>query len=128
MSINQIDSISGIDITQLTFSDIRIMYGTGRSTLVSGSGRDKVYKYRLGYQTKIGNIKGDIWMILAEQLIKHAGEEDIFARMLKYTKTIPWMKKESASEIKQKALDLHISRIFENLEWVDYDAFKNDDY
>ena len=38
----------------LTFADLRVHYYTGRSYLISGEGRDKVFGYRHGVMTDIG--------------------------------------------------------------------------
>lgn len=35
----------------LTFADLRVHYYTGRSYLISGEGRDKVFGYRHGVMT-----------------------------------------------------------------------------
>ena len=37
----------------LTFADLRVHYYTGRSYLISGEGRDKVFGYRHGVMTDI---------------------------------------------------------------------------
>ena len=47
-----IDHISGIP-ANITFSDLRIHYGTGRAIHLSGSGKDKKYTYRAGIQTDL---------------------------------------------------------------------------
>ena len=118
----QIDSIQGIDVSRLTFSDIRIMFGTGRS-IASGSGREKTHSYRIGCQTQIGDVKADVWIKLAELLIIQAGEEDTLTRLIEYMRSQPWIKQESLSKIREKALELHVSRIFDNPAWVDYIPF-----
>lgn len=40
----------------LTFADLRVHYYTGRSYLISGEGRDKVFGYRHGVMTDIGDL------------------------------------------------------------------------
>ena len=69
-------------------SDIRIMFGTGKSIILSGSGRNKKTGCRVGFQTKIGDIQKDIWVKLAEQLIQRTGEENILERLIEYVKDL----------------------------------------
>jgi len=125
MERNLIDSLEGIDISKLEFSDIRVMHGTGRSTLLSGSGKNKKFAYRIGYQTKIGDIQKDVWIKLAEQLIQQAGEENILKRLIAYVKVLAWMKKVSVATIKENALEMHAMRLFENPSWVGYISFNS---
>ena len=40
----------------LTFAALRVHYYTGRSYLISGEGRDKVFGYRHGVMTDIGDL------------------------------------------------------------------------
>ena len=46
---------------KLTHADLRAHYGTGQAILISGSSRDKEYRYRNGIQTDIGDIRVDVW-------------------------------------------------------------------
>ena len=118
----RIDSLAGVDFSKLTFSDLRVMFGTGRS-FSTGSGRDKSYTYRVGCQTAIGDIKEDVWSQIAEVLVAQTGEENILVLLIEYVKSLPWMKREPASKIKQKALELHMNRIFDDPEWVNFISF-----
>ena len=123
MERNLIDSLDGIDISKLEFSDIRVMFGTGKSIILSGSGRNKKVGCRIGFQTKIGDIQKDVWVKLAEQLIQQAGEENILERLIEYVKNLAWMKNESAAIIKENALEMHAMRLFEDPAWVGYIPF-----
>lgn len=40
----------------LTFAALRVHYYTGRSYLISGEGRNKVFGYRHGVMTDIGDL------------------------------------------------------------------------
>lgn len=122
MNTTEINSLNGIDTTKLTFDDIRDMYGVFRSES-TGYGRNKTYTTRSGVQTKIGNIRTDIWCLLAEQLIERAGEEDIQNRLVEFVNLMPFMQKSSKSDRKLKSLQLHISRIFDEPSWVAFIPF-----
>lgn len=41
----------------LTLEDVRIHYFTGQSIFISGEGRNKVFRYRHGVETNVGNIQ-----------------------------------------------------------------------
>ena len=64
----------------LTFADLRVHYYTGRSYLISGEGRDKVFGYRHGVMTDIGDLPEAEWTRLAKQLIRQSGEQGRRAR------------------------------------------------
>ena len=59
----------------LTFAALRVHYYTGRSCLISGEGRDKVFGYRHGVMTDIGDLPEAEWTRLAKQLIRQSGEQ-----------------------------------------------------
>ncbi len=69
MNGSHVDSISAVDLSKLTYKDIRWMYGTGRS-LSKGSGREKTYTYRSGVMTKIGDIEESVWLKIATEVVK----------------------------------------------------------
>ena len=58
----------------LTFEDLRAHFGTGRSYIKSGSGRDAVYGYRSGVMTNIGDIEENEWAQLMMDLVIRSGE------------------------------------------------------
>ena len=84
--VNSINQIPNRDT--LTHEDLRVFYGTGQSIHVSGTGRYKEYDYRVGVQTKIGDIKIDVWCQLAKELIKRSGEEHLYQRLFNWEKEI----------------------------------------
>ena len=65
-----IDQYVGPEITD--FADLRKQYGTGRSYLIS-SNPEKKYGYRIGVQTRIGDIEQSEWIRQAEELIERRG-------------------------------------------------------
>lgn len=106
------------------FEDLKIHYGVHRGN----SGRDQWGKIIhlpcfYGYMTNLGIIEECEWIKQAEELIKKYGEQDIF-EILKHPKYhFAFM---DECEIYKRALDLYISRIFENTGWVQYDEFQKD--
>ena len=46
----------------------------------------KEYDYRVGVQTKIGDIKIDVWCQLAKELIERSGEEHLYQRLFNWEK------------------------------------------
>ena len=104
------------NIQELTCEQIRIHFGTGRSILVSGTGRDKKYTYRSGCMTDIGDILDADWFALARFIIERDGEQDLYNGLVEYVNGCAWLR--SKSEREEYALDLHMSRIFDNQDWV----------
>lgn len=109
-------------VDEITFSDLRVHFGTGRSILVSGSGRNKVYRYRHGVMTDLGDLEISEWTPLAEQLIERAGEEELFWLLLDW-ETQHNYSRQSMEELKHQALRLHIDRVFDQEEWFDFIPF-----
>lgn len=108
--------------SELTFSDLRHHFGTGRAFIKSGSGRDAVYGYRCGVMTDIGDIEESEWMQLMMDLIKRSGEEDLQMQLRQWAKDrCAWL--HTKKEIELYALELHSSRIFDNPKWVDFELF-----
>lgn len=110
------------DFRTITFRELRHMYETGRVFHISGSGRDKKTGYRVGVQTKIGDIEKDEWISLVRRLIAREGEEGLFAALLKWvTENVLWERTEEGREY--YTLQLYSSRIFEDEKWVGYPDF-----
>ena len=110
-------------LSELTPANLNIHYFTGRSYTVSGSGRDRVTRYRSGMQTDIGDVEENEWIRLAKESIHRAGEDDIQAALLAYVKdNCAWRKTVKEQEV--EALELHCARIFENARWCDYQMFR----
>lgn len=106
----------------LTLEDICIHYYTGQSIFISGEGRNKVFCYRHGVETNVGNIQLDEWIRIARQLIDRYGEQTMFQQLVEWEKEhCPWVRSDSESE--QKALEYHVSRMQDNPLWCDYIPF-----
>lgn len=111
------------DIQKLTCKQLRIHYGTGRALHVSGTGRDRKYAYRIGCMTDIGDIPIADWNALARYIIEREGEQNLYEGLVEYAKSCAWLHSKNACE--EYALKLHISRIFDDKEWVAYQEFNN---
>ena len=109
------------DIRKLTCNQLRIHYGTGRALHISGTGRDRKYTYRIGCMTDIGDIPIDDWNALARYIIERDNEQSLYDGLVEYAKSCAWL--HSKKECEEYALKLHISRIFDDTEWVAYREF-----
>lgn len=118
----RIDSEAGINVSELTFSKLRMYYGTGRSYIVSGSGRDRKLGYRTGAMTEIGDIEVSVWESLVCKLIVSAGEQELFENLLAWCTETNYCNR-TQTDLKNHALELHAMRIFDSEKWVDYVAF-----
>jgi len=109
-------------VAELKIEDVRFMYGTGRAIYISGTGRDKVYDYRNGCMTKIGDIEEGEWISLMKFLIARDGEQDLFKQLL------AWETEHNFCDSDKKTLERdtlikHSMRLFDNVKWVDFVRF-----
>ena len=119
----RIRDLRGIDFSKLEFEDLRWKYGTFQS-VSAGSGRDKKYSSWSGVKTRIGEIEKSVWYQAAERLIREKGEHELLGYLTKWCSERNVLK-ESAGEIRKKALQLHVDRIFDNPRWVDFVPFNH---
>lgn len=61
MTKYQVVKAAELDAEKLTFEDLRCHFGTGRSYVISGTGRDRKTGYRTGVQTDVGDIEVSEW-------------------------------------------------------------------
>ena len=116
---DRIDQYVGPEITD--FADLRKQYGTGRSYLIS-SNPEKRYGYRIGVQTRIGDIEQSEWIRLVEELIEWRGEQKLFEWLLAWVASnYAWVR--CSAEARIYALELHAARVFDDEGWCDYVAF-----
>lgn len=118
-----IDSVTSVpNSNQLMHKDLHAHFSTGQSLLLSGSGRDKRFGYRTGVQTDFGDVRADVWRQLVRELIVRSDEEELFKQLLDWEKEhTAWLK--TKAELEQYTLELYVTRIFDNPDWADYDAF-----
>ena len=109
-------------MSELSFADLRCHYQTGRSYVVSGEGRNRIYGYRNGVQCDLGDIERKDWCEMVRELIHREGEQKLYQQLLQHLKDHNYAK-ESKSELEFKALELHADRLFDNELWVDFLKF-----
>ena len=78
--------LSGKRGEDITFADLRVHYGTGRSIHVSGTGRDKKFRYRYGAMTDLGDLEISKWKSLINALIERHGEQKIQRQLRQWSK------------------------------------------
>ena len=108
-------------IEDLTFKDVSVMYGTGKSFQVMVK-QEKTYYYRHGCMTKIGDIEQGDWKELIDYMIKRDHEELLFKQLYEWELADNYGARDS-EELRHHVLDLHATRIFDCPYWVDYIAF-----
>ena len=114
--------VTGKSLEKITFADLRVHYGTGRAILVSGTGRDKVCRYRHGVMTDLGDLDPAEWVKLAKQVVEQADEQEIYEHLLEWlTQHNSFCRSPAGRE--QYALELHMSRVFDQEEWGDFIPF-----
>lgn len=116
----RIYSLSEIN-AELPFENLQWKYGVFQSNS-SGTGRNKQHSYWIGVHTELGEIEENLWRQLAESVIQKAGEQDLLNALVEWETNRNYTRG-SALEIKTKALQLHLSRIFDNPCWVSYIPF-----
>lgn len=109
-----------------SFEDLRVHYGTGRSYVVSGEGRNRVFGYRTGKMCNAGDIEVSEWCQLVKAAIEKAGEKELFAQLRAFMNERNYTKA-GKSALEEEALELHAARIFDNQEWVYFVDF-NEQY
>lgn len=114
--------LSGKSGEDITFADLRVHYGTGRSIHVSGTGRNKKFWYRHGMMTDLGDLEIYEWKSLLNALIEHHGEQEIQQQLRQWSRAeCRWL--HSEDEVEEYALSLHAARIFEDPAWAGYVPF-----
>ena len=110
------------DIDALTCEDLRVHFGTGQAVRISGSGRNRISKYRTGVQTNIGDMETSVWMDLMRHLIARLGETELQEHLRQWVKeNCAWI--HTSEEVEQHSLELHAARIFDNPAWTGYMDF-----
>lgn len=109
-------------MSKITFEGLRCHYQAGRSYVVSGEGRNRIYGYRHGIQCNLGDIERSEWMQMVRDVIVHNGEQGLHQQLLQYLTEHNYAKAPQ-TDLEFLALHLHASRIFDNEAWVDFLKF-----
>ena len=104
---------------EAAFADLRVHYGTARSYLISGSGRNRVTGYRNGVMTNLGDLTLSEWTQKIQTLIAEHQEETLQENLLLWLREHNYTR-DSLQELREEALKLHAARIFDNPLWVSY--------
>ena len=105
-------------MSERTFEDLRVHFGTGRAYTISGKGRDRVMGYRVGKQCNLGDIETGAWMKMVRALIVQKGEQELHQQLLTHMKEHNYTRATKA-ELEEEVLELHAARIFDDPLWVD---------
>jgi hypothetical protein len=108
-----------MDNKEKAFADLRVHYQTGCSYLISGAGRNKVTGYRNGVMTNLGDLDLSDWQNRASALIARYEEEMLLEDLYRWLSEHNYPQ-DSVKELRMRALELHMARIFDNPAWVDY--------
>ena len=117
----EIKTLQDIDAASFTFENLRWKYGVFRP-MSSGAGRNKKHWGWCGVVTALGEVEEKVWYQLAEQLIKNAGEQQLLAHLIEWESECGYTKS-SSDEVRKEAIHLHVSRIFDDPEWIHYLPF-----
>ena len=118
MQSRRIDAIENLDLDNLKIEDLRCSYMTGQSYLKKTVGRSKEYGYRTGVMTPIGDVLESVWHEAVECIIKRDGEWRLQLRLRE------WYRGSFDEKYDRGALTNHVSRLYRNPDWVDYQEFQ----
>lgn len=107
---------------KLSAEDLRIKGKIHRCETVSGSGRDRVTRYRSDIQCGAGNIEAPVWYRLVKDLATRLGEEQLLSSLMEYNEENHAFL-HTKKEREEYTLELYSNRIFEMKEWVGYLGF-----
>lgn len=102
---------------ELAFSDLCVHFRTGRSYVISGTGKDRKYGYRIGVKCDAGDLEISEWRREVRALIERAGEEQLFEQLHEFMKQHNYCHS-SKTELEDEVLELYACRIFDNEAWV----------
>lgn len=104
------------------FEALRVHYHTFCSRQIRMEGRKKIFENRSGVKTDLGDLEMEEWLQMARKLIQDSGELQLQADLQEWVgEHMRWLHNETERE--QYALKLHMDRIFDDREWVDYIPF-----
>lgn len=117
-----IASLKELDLSTLTYEQIRWQYGTFRS-YSKGTRSNKITWYENGVMTPIGEIEESVWYQAAEHIIQREHEEELFNQLLQYESETTHNGCFKMQELKHYTLKLFVSRIFDAPGWIGFIPF-----
>ena len=79
-------------IANLSFSDLKVRYFTGRSILISDTGQSKRYQYRNGCMTALGDLEISEWREMITELIAYRSEQELQKQLYEWcAEHTPWL-------------------------------------
>lgn len=122
METKLIDTLEALEREDVTFENLDWRYGTGRSGK-KGYGEHKKDVYRFGVATKLGDVERSVWYEGARRLIERSGEQELYKNLCEWLKETGYYCGQDKDEREKYALQLHVCRIFDDRDWVDYEKF-----
>lgn len=122
MKGGMITSIDEIDLNEITFEKMRWQYGTLLSHSVGKRSEKQTY-YTKGVRTPIGEIEESVWYELAEFMVQHEHEEELFNNLLQFETETTHNSCFDFKKLRLYTLDLYVSRIFDNPGWIGFVTF-----
>ncbi len=123
MGTEHIDKIAGLDLSILTYDDIRWQCGTGVS-ITRGTGRNKTYSYRQGVLTKLGDMEVSVWEKIAYHLVE--ANDDLYhlqclSEMLrKHDYGGHYARATGKTELRRDALRHCVAQMHNNPQWASF--------
>lgn len=87
-------------IANLSFSDLKVRYFTGRSILISDTGQGKRYQYRSGCMTALGDLEISEWREMIIELIAYRNEQELQKQIYEWcAEHTLWLHEKDKSQI-----------------------------
>lgn len=117
-----ITSIDELDLNEITFEKMRWQYRTLLSRSV-GKRPEKQTYYTKGVKTPIGEIEESVWYELAEYMVQHEHEEELFNNLLQFETEATHNSCFDFKKLRQYTLELYANRIFNHPRWIGFISF-----
>ena len=102
---------------KLSAEDLALKGRCHREETVSGSGRNRVTRFRSDVQCKAGSIEEPVWYRLIWDLAVRSGEEQLLKDLISYNaETLPFL--HTKKEQENYSLETYSIRIFDHERWV----------
>lgn len=122
-----IDAMEDVENREtLTLEDLNIMFHTGNSK-VTGFGKDREVSYRTGVACKIGNVRNDVWSVLAEETTSRVMGKEFLLNVEEFIRKhgLPTERRTEAT-VHQAALELCTAQLWKSAEWDNRDLFEQE--